>query len=299
MRNFLSLLGLAVLIVSFHQASFGQTRDPSSTPTPRPLPSFQNIIDDAKRGAVRPGEPSARRARKDRAEARSHAKDEMEPEESVEAEFSTLGKSLDAKLIRLHPDFSCEAKFTLSVEENCAGRVLGASKFEALHYNNGKLAGDAFFSIVMIADLGMTDIANVDQHNRLVRLVTDIKPPTDLSATRTLYQQLATSGITTGGLHVSDRIEVAEGKTFVVRIVEYKATGFDTFWMRPGRPPASFEFRVLNRHGRHDTTFAAKVVKRSEDGVIHLLWREISRRNSPKIRFAKDEVPTDFRTKGK
>lgn len=298
MRIFLSLT-VAVLIASFHQVSSGQTRDPSSTPTPRPLPSFQNIIDEAKRGAVRPGEPDSRRSRNNRAEAWRQAKADMEPEDGVAAEFATLRKRLDAKLIRLHPDFDCESKLILSVEENCSGRALGASRFEALHYNNGNLTGDAFFSIVMIADLGVTDFAAVDTQNGTVKLMTGVPLPTNFSETRTLYEQLTKRGISSGGLHVGDRIEALEGKSLVVRIVEYRATGFDIFLQRPGRPPAPFEFFALERPGRHDKTFAAKVVKRSEDGVIHLLWREIAKKKPPTIRFARGEVPTDFRTKGK
>jgi hypothetical protein len=296
MRVFLLLI-LAVLIVSFHQVSLGQTRDPASTPTPRPLPNFQTIIQDARRDQVRPGEPRARRARNDRAEAYRRAKAEMEPEEGVAAEFSGLRKSLEAELVRLHPDFDCEAKFELSVVGNCAGRVLGASKFEALHYNHDKLAGDAFFSIVMIADLGQVGFERVDAGNDLVRLLTEMELPTDLSATKTLYEKLSSTGFTSGGLHLTNKIEALEGKTFVVRIVQYKAAGLDTWWQGPGRLSVPFEFYALDRPGRHDKTYSAKVVRRSDDGVIHLLWREISKKKPPKIRFAKDEAPTDFRTK--
>jgi hypothetical protein len=295
MRVFLPFI-LSVLIVSFHLVSFGQTRDPASTPTPRPLPNFQTIIQDARRDQVRPSEPGARRARNDRAEAYRRAKAEMEPEDSVAAEFSGLRKSLDAELIRLHPDFDCEAKFELSVDGNCAGRVLGASKFQALHYNHGKLAGDAFFSIVMMADLGQVGFERVDAGNDLVRLLTEMELPTDLSTTKALYEKLSSTGFTSGGLHLTNKIDALAGKTFVVRIIQYKATGIN---IRPrlNMPPSSFMFLALDRRGRHDKTYSAKVVRRSADGVIHLLWREIAKKSPPTIRFAKDEVPTDFRTK--
>src|SRR5690606_18752520 len=136
-----------------------------------------------------------------------------------------LRKSLDSKLIRIHPNFDCEEKIILSVKDDCTGRVIGASRFGTLHYNNDEFVEDAIFSIEKIADLGETHILKVNSQNSLVKHFSEIPLPTTLSTTRAFHEKLASSGISSGGLHISDRIAPIDGKTFLVRIIEYKAVG--------------------------------------------------------------------------
>lgn len=290
-------LSLAAFIFSLAVSpSLGQAPIPRATPTPHPLPNFQQIIQDARNSAVHPGEKGGRRARRDSAEAWRQVKREMEPEEAVEKQFEGMLDDLDAEMVRLHPDFGCEAKLTLSVEAECSGRVIGASRFAGLHYNKGDLIGDAFFTLFILAEVGDADLRGIDSTHSSVRLVTSVALPTDLGATRALYRRLEGSGIDQGDLRLSDRVEVVEGKIFIVRVVSYRATGINMM-LRPDQSLPPFMFMGLGRPERRDVTYAAKIVKRAEDGVIHLVWRQIARKSSPKIRFGKDEVPQDFRTK--
>lgn len=289
MRYLLPLLaGLFITVVSPY--AFGQLSNPLPSPTPKDqLPSFQKILDEARKDPVQPGERGSRNSRRDSAEARRQVKAHMEPEPAIAKEFAKLLESLDARIVRLHPDFGCESQYTLSIEAKCAGRV-GASRYEGMHYDNGKLVGDSFFTIFMIADVGEVDFPSVDSRHAKVKLVSGLELPTDFAATKTLYERLAGGAVTVGDLHISNRIGATEGRTFVVRAVACKATGFI---LQGQTRQVSFQFVPSGR----DITFAAKVVRVSHDGVIHLLWRPIVRKSTPKIRFTKDEIPADFRTK--
>ncbi|MDI1241444.1 MAG: hypothetical protein PSX80_05935 [bacterium] len=296
MRYLLPLLA-GFFIHAMSPYVFGQLSNPLPSTTPKDqLPSFQKILDEARKDAVRPGERGARNSRRDSAEARRKVKADMEPERAVTEEFAELLKTLNARMVRLHPDFGCESKHTLRVDAKCYGRVLGASRYEGIHYDNGKLVGDSFFTIFMIADVGEVPFKDVDTRNARVKLVSTVIPPTEFVATRKIYETLAGSGITVNDLHISDRIPAAEGTTFVVRSVAYKASGFRSYSPLTSQIPWQFLGRSYD--GWHDEMFAAKVVRRSADGIIHLLWRRIIRKPPPTIRFANDEMPTDFRTKG-
>jgi hypothetical protein len=297
MRYLFSILaGLFITVVS--PSAFGQVSNPLPSPTPKDqLPSFQKILDDARKDPVGPGEGGRRRSRRDSLEAARLAKLAMEPEKAVAEKHARLLKMLDARLVRLHPDFKCESKFTLSVEEDCAGRVIGASRYEGLHYNEGGLYGDSFFTIFMFADAGEVDFQSVDLTNEKVKTFIEIAAPTTFDGAHSLHRKLAGNGIAFGDLRVANRTSVTEGKTFIVRMIAYKAayTPAGGYWLPSRRPSPPLEFLTVNRSGRRDSIFAAKVVKRSDDGIIHLLWRPISRKKPPSIRFEKDEIPRDFR----
>lgn len=253
--------------------------------------------------AVRPSERDiSRQAGTDRRRIKSETK----PEKIVEEEFSEILSRFNAKLVRLHPDFECESKHVVSVETDCSDRIVGASKLSLrgekfsrdIHYNRGEIVGVGIFSIVMMTELTEIAFESLGMHARPLKTLFDFETPTSYLGARNVYQAIGDSGLTIDAVTFKDRIKALEGTTFAIRIIGYKTKDVDFLKLHKKDPKTALDLIRLRSDLRVDITYVAKVVKRSPDGVIHLLWREIGRKPAPALRFQGHEIPKDFRREG-
>lgn len=237
------------------------------------------------------------------AKERRRIEEMQKPEPAVVQEFSGIRKRLDAKLVRLHPDYGCEQEHTVSFREECAGRIVGASRYPLrgdditpdIHYDRQKIVGEGFFNIVMMADLGQAVFEDVDLDSERIKKIFDFEVPTTWNGARNLHEALSAKGSAVDGLMVKDRIPASPGMTFAIRIIAYKAKDMDGFLIPRNAAP---EFAELRWDGRRDVMLVAKIVQRADDGSVHLLWRELGRKDAPAIRFEEGAPPIDFRYKG-
>jgi hypothetical protein len=72
---------------------------------------------------------------------------------------------------------------------------------------------------------------------------------------------------------------VVENATYALRVIAYKGNILRTY--------RGFVFDMLAGDKRIDLTLAFRVVRKDDDGGVTIIWRELARRESPRIKFEK------------
>ena len=111
-------------------------------------------------------------------------------------------------------------------------------------------------------------------------------------------RKIISAGVERGGFHYSAQAPVGVNYTYALRIIAYRY--FDENRKRFSRKnygklsPVGRRFRWLNYDKRTDSIFAFQIVRKSVDGGITILWKELSRKKSPVITFEKQDELSDF-----
>jgi hypothetical protein len=131
-------------------------------------------------------------------------------------------------------------------------------------------------SLGIMADLGAVDLRSVSIESEQYGFLTAFKPPRDLETARQLEQVLR-RGVTSAGVNFKSSAAVAPNSTYLMRSIAYNANYLRAY--------KGTTFNELSYDRRLDLIIAFQIVDRSEDGGVTLLWREISRKKSPRIKL--------------
>ncbi|MFT3742815.1 MAG: hypothetical protein QM785_00845 [Pyrinomonadaceae bacterium] len=116
--------------------------------------------------------------------------------------------------------------------------------------------------------------------------------PAVTSAEAEASAKLFAKGVKAGGYVYAERLDTSAGPTFAVRKIEFKKGGKDvTYDTKFG--PLDIE-RVLRHKERKDTVYVFRVVRKDEDGVLTLVWKQLSRKDAPAIVFRKGDKYPDL-----
>jgi hypothetical protein len=86
-------------------------------------------------------------------------------------------------------------------------------------------------------------------------------------------------GVKVGNYEYKKAVPMIENATYALRVVAYKGNIFRSF--------RGFRFDVLDGDKRVDLTIVFRVVRKDADGSATLVWKELERRDAPRIRFMK------------
>lgn len=208
-------------------------------------------------------------------------------------------------IFRLFPNSNCETKRHIRVDGDCANHIPGGSHYSFrpgaitpdIHFNNGQLVGEGFFSQIIVTELGDLPILNLSRAVEKLDLLNDFAPAKDLAGVgRQRAEILKSAG--PGGRPYSKTVLAKLNSTYAMRIVAYRN---DNNLIR--RLPlegmsadnAVISFQKVQADNRFDLVVVFRVIRRDADGNITILWKELSRKKSPVITFGRDEPLSDFK----
>ncbi len=211
-------------------------------------------------------------------------------------------------IFRLFPDFDCESEGVIRVDGNCANLVPGSwnysfrqkdysdSDFLDVRLKDGNLIGEGFLSQEILVRLGDVPLENVSPASGGIKFLMGFTPETESEKVKRQFAQIA-NGIETDGYKYAKRVKAEENTTYAMRIVAYRNED-KTINRLSGKNATADDFKFINSNHidkRIDLTVAFRIVRRDENGGITILWKEINRRDTPKIVFAKNEKPSDIK----
>ena len=105
------------------------------------------------------------------------------------------------------------------------------------------------------------------------------------------------NGIESDNFKYSNSVKVQENTSYALRLAAYKSDREPKIERKSGKVKSKDNFRYLSLKAdkRIDLTVAFRVVRKEENGGITILWKEISRRNAPKLIIPKKENFTDIK----
>jgi hypothetical protein len=217
---------------------------------------------------------------------------QIDPEDS--AKYAAFLKNSHTGLIKLSPDFDCLEKNLVRVDGPCATFVpLGAFySFRQSEYsykgradlgiNNDKLFSPTFFANRMIVLLGDIPIETVTLGTNGVKFLSDYQPALDNKQILAKSQQL-TEGIKNGDYKYADTADMRENTTYALRVIAYRGE-ISIRSEYSGR-----SYNILSGSKRVDTIVAFRLLEQGKDGTMTMLWKELQRKDSPKIVLSKEE----------
>ncbi|MEO7658282.1 MAG: hypothetical protein ABIV48_01600 [Pyrinomonadaceae bacterium] len=203
----------------------------------------------------------------------------------------------DTGIFKLAPDFGCAndntvinasdecLKFTMPGGGNSYSfrkRDYRIRRLSDITYSKNRFDTSGLLSHGILVNLGDVDIRTIGLRSAGLAYVVNFEPVDDLIAAQRIEARLI-EGIEDRGYQYQSGLEVVENATYVLRSVAYDG---DLYRSLNGLVYDEFDFDK-----RSDVVVAFRVVEQAVDGSITLIWKEISRKKSPKLRRIEKPEP--------
>ncbi len=194
-------------------------------------------------------------------------------------------------IFRLLPDLECESNsLVIRADETCLNAIPESSFYSFREEEHTRevladirLKGRYFISDGILAqgimvNLGDVALESVSLNSEGLRFLNDYVPQTGNREARRQFLQM-TDGVKSGKYEYRKIVPAIENSTYAMRAIAYKGNIIRSF--------RGFRFDLLEGDKRVDMTLVFRVVRQDEDGGLTLVWKELNRRASPKIKFEK------------
>jgi hypothetical protein len=195
---------------------------------------------------------------------------------------------------RLLKDLECEANsLVIKADETCLQAIPESSFYSFreqehtreitadIRLKDNHFISDGVLSQGILVVLGDVVLQNVTTQSAGMKFLNDYLPQTLNKEVQKQFLQTA-NGIASGGYRYGKIVPVSENTTYALRVIAYKGSIFRTF--------RGFRFDLLEGDKRIDLTLAFRVVRQDKDGGLTLVWKELARRESPKLKFEKRKI---------
>lgn len=258
--------GLVVLLISVNYAS-AQLQRPSLTVIQR---SGSFIL------RTRPNREQKRR---------------LQPNPQDLAKYAPFLEQPRTGIFRLMPDIGCtENVNVIRADAVCLNYVPESSYYSFrekehtiemladIRLRNGYLISDGILSQGILVQLGDVELEKLSPAAEGVEFLSDFAPQTQGAEAQKQYLQMM-RGVKVGKYEYKKAHPSIENTTYALRVVAYRGNVFRSF--------RGYRFDILDGDKRIDLTLAFRVVRKDADGSITLLWKEIERRDAPRLQFPK------------
>jgi hypothetical protein len=230
----------------------------------------------------------------------------LAPDEQDLRKYKDFLKRSNTGLFRLFPNTNCESKSLLRVDGECENFVPCGSTYSFrtekhgyedwfdIRFDGANFVADAFLSQGIIVPLGDVPLEEVTLETAGMKFLTDFVPEVQNRGIRRQFAEIA-GVVRAGDFYYSKKIKAVENTTYAVRIIAYSRQNRIYFRPRSSRPPDFLRFLRVNRDKRIDVIVAFRIVGKSENSSVSILWKELRQKNAPEIVFEKDEKLADFK----
>ncbi|CAN5593503.1 hypothetical protein BH10ACI3_BH10ACI3_06290 [soil metagenome] len=219
--------------------------------------------------------------------------------------YSSFLTGQNTGIVKLFPNFECVAEKVIRIDGDCTNFVPESSDFSFrtvtytnhlyhdIGYERSGLVSDAFFSQGIFTTLGDVPIEKVDQNTPGVSFLLDFVPETKAETARRRLHAFD-QGLTVGGARYSRNAEPDENMTYAMRVIAYKV-GNSLPPITDDSTMLEIKFKSLEMDKRDDITVAFRIIRVGNDRGLTIVWKELDRKDAPKIKFASGEILTDFK----
>ena len=210
-------------------------------------------------------------------------------------------------LIKLASDFGCaeNTKIVVATADCLKYTMPGAGSsfsFRTRNYRLRHLADLTFTNNSFQATgvllhgifvkIGNVPLEKVNLQTKGLDFLLNFQPETDFEKARTIDRQLS-EGIVNGNFQYRRGFYAFENTTYVLRSIAYDGKVF--------RAVEGVAYNEFAFDKRRDVTVAFRIVRKDADGSVTILWKELLRKNSPKIKYRKrvDETKLEKNDKNK
>lgn len=258
-------------------------RRQSEQPSQLTMPDGSSISDS---GAARRGALSFRK------KISREQKKLLQPNEADLIRYAAFLKNPNTGLIKLFPDIGCEDNANIvRADANCL-RSIPMSAFYSfreeeytaaflsdIRLKNDVLVTDGLLTQGILVALGDIALENVSLASSGLRFLTEFKPANRSEEALKQAKELI-KGIKSDDYLYRRSQPALENTTYALRVTAYRGSFIQTF--------RGITLDMLAGDERVDITIAFRVLRKDEEtGNFTLLWKELLRKDAPKVIFPK------------
>jgi hypothetical protein len=221
-------------------------------------------------------------------------------ESEIIEKYKTFLSKNNTGIFRLMPDFGCnENKNVVVIKEECQKYSMpgGGSSFSFRRntYRLRRLADLAFkdniffsggkYTQGIIGVMGDVDLEKISINSVGIKQLSEFVPAAEYSAIEKQFKKIE-QGLIVSGVLFSNKLKSKENITYVLRSIAYRGKSYQAIADRLVYDEFEFDKRF-------DILVAFRVLKKEKDGGLIILWKELERKESPKIEFPKEETKKD------
>lgn len=218
-------------------------------------------------------------------------KSRLQPAAEDSARFASFLKQPRTGLTKIFPDIGCEENANvIRADADCLSSIPNSAFYSFrekehtteyladLRLADGFFVSDGILSQGILVSLGDVSLENLSLAAEGLKFLREFAPETNSKDALRQTIELA-KGVRQNKFEYKKSLPVAENTTYALRVVAYRGSFRRVF--------RGVEYDVLARDARADLILAFRVVRKSKDGSLTLLWKELERKDSPKIIFPK------------
>lgn len=210
------------------------------------------------------------------------------------AKFAGFLEDEQAGFVRLHDAANCNFKSAVvNASEPCPWNIPGKAtsySFRKEKYRSAFFSDLALFEsnlyvvgvnlIGYLVDLGDVALDKVSLRDAGIKEMSNFAVSDNI---REIEKQFAAArkGFRNNGFLYRSALPLKENTTYALRSVAYQG--------KIHRKVNGFKINVLEGDKRIDLTLVFRVIRKHEDGSVSLLWKELGRKDSPKLVFDKSD----------
>lgn len=194
-------------------------------------------------------------------------------------------------IFRLLPDSGCEENpLVIRADEECLDAVPEGSFYSFrerkhtkeflsdIRLKNNHLITHGALAQGILVNLGDAALESLSPESEELRFLRNYAPHSSGVEVQRQFLEVA-RGIKIGEYDHRKAFPVNENTTFALRVIAYRGNIFRTF--------RGYRYNLLSGDKRIDLTVAFRVIRKDSDGGVTILWKELERKDSPRIIFHK------------
>lgn len=191
-------------------------------------------------------------------------------------------------LVKLFSDVGCEDNYAIvRADEKCIDWIPTSANysfrksdyriklFADIKYKQDAFISEGLLSQGIIVALGDIPLEQISLNSKGMAYLVSYQPSIDPDETLKQYSSIA-KGVNSDGYFYRNTVKATENNTYAVRINAYRTNN-------------QHINEFVRDDKRIDIIVAFRVVRKNSDGSITLLWRELQRQESPKLKVRKKE----------
>jgi hypothetical protein len=195
-------------------------------------------------------------------------------------QFASFLQQPKTGLIRLLPDSGCQSDTKIiRTAEQCASYIPGSSFYSFrereytlegladVRYKNGTLISDPLYGQGILLMLGDISLDGISLEADGLKDLSRYQPATESESALKQFTELS-AGVINGKYLFRNVAPLGENVTYALRVIAYRG---------------DFARTILEEDERKDILVAFRIVRNERDNGITLLWKELSRKESPQL----------------
>ncbi len=192
-------------------------------------------------------------------------------------------------IFRLLPDSGCEENpLVIKADEKCLQAIPESSFYSFrtkthapeflsdIRLRNNHLVSSGTLSQGILVMMGDIAIEKISLKSEGLKFLNEYEPHSSGTQAQRQFLEVA-RGIESGQYGYRKAFPAKDNTTFALRVVAYRGNIFRTF--------RGYRYNLLTGDKRIDITVAFRIVAKDENGGVTILWKELERKNSPRIKF--------------